>query len=57
MFLTLPSNSSVQFYPENKVSDYIVHLPKELNLTGPREVGFAELVYTNLWYNIDIDKY
>ena len=25
----------MQFYPENKVSDYIVHLPKELNLTDP----------------------
>ena len=57
MFLTLPSNSSIQFYPENKVSDYIVHLPKELNLTGPWEVGLAELIYPNSWCNIDTDNY
>ena len=47
----------MQFYPENKVSDYIVHLPKELNLTGPWEVGLAELIYPNSWYNIDTDNY
>ena len=57
MFLTLPSNSSIQFYSQNKVSDYIVHLPKELNLTGPWEVGLAELIYSNSWYNIDTNNY
>ena len=57
MFLTLPSNSFIQFYPENKVSDYIVHLPKELNLASPWEVGLAELIYQNSWYNIDTDCY
>ena len=57
MFFTLWSNSSIQFYPENKVSDYIVHLPKELNFTGPWEVGLAEFIYPNSWYSIDIDNY
>ena len=39
MYVTLPSNSSPDYYPENKISDYIVHLPKELQLPGSWEVG------------------
>ena len=57
MFLTQPSNSFIQFYPENKVLDYIAYLPKELNLTGPWEVGLAKLIYPNPWYNIDTNNY
>ena len=51
--MTLPSNSSAEYYPENKTSDFKVHLPKELDLNGSWEVGIAEIFYPNSWYNID----
>lgn len=47
----------MDFFPENTISDYIVHLPKELNLIGSWEVGLAEIVYVNSWYNIDTAPY
>ena len=56
MFLTLPSNSSMDIFPENKVSDYMVHLPKEINLSGSWELGLSEILYPNSWYNIDTNK-
>ena len=56
MFLTLPSNSSMDIYPENKLSDYMVHLPKEINLSGSWELGLSEILYPNTWYNIDINQ-
>ena len=40
-------------YPENKLSDYTVHLPKEINLSGSWELGLFEILYPNTWYNID----
>ena len=56
MFLTLPSNSSMDIYPENKLSDYTVHLPKEINLSRSWELGLSEILYLNSWYNIDTNK-
>ena len=57
MFLTLPSNSSMDIYPENKLSDYMVHLPKEINLSGSWELGLSEILYPNTWYNIDTNQF
>ena len=56
MFLTLPSNSSMDIYPENRLSDYMVHLPKEINLSGSWELGLSEILYPNTWYNIDTNQ-
>ena len=55
-FLTLPSNSSMDIYPENKVSDYMVHLPKEINLSGSWKLGLSEILCQNSWYNIDTNQ-
>ena len=57
MNVTLPSNSSPDYYPENKISDYIVHLPKELQLPGSWEVGLAEIQFNHSWYDVDTTKY
>ena len=57
MFLTLPSNSSMDIYPENRLSDYMVHLPKEINLSGSWELGLSEILYPNTWYNIDTNQF
>ena len=54
--ITLPSNSSMDIYPENKLSYYMVHLPKEINLSGSWELGLSEILYPNSWYNIDTNK-
>ena len=40
MFLTLPSNSSMDIFPE-------VHLPKEINLSESWELGLSEILYVN----------
>ena len=56
--MTLPSNASMDIYPENKTSEFIVHLPNEINLTGNDwEVGLAEIFYPNSWYNFDSVDY
>ena len=54
MFLTLPSNSFMDIYPENKLSDYMVHLPKEIN--SSRSLGLSEILYPNTWYSIDTNQ-
>ena len=46
----------MDIYPENKVSDYTVHLPKEINLSGSWELGLSEILYPNTWYNIDTNQ-
>ena len=53
MYLTLPSKSLPDFYPENKILDYIVYLPKEMHFEGFWEVGLAEIIFNHSWYNID----
>ena len=53
MFLVLPSNASMDIYPQNKTSEFTVQLPKSIDLEGSWEVGLAEIQYQNSWYNID----
>ena len=53
MYVALPSNSSPDYYPENKISDCIVHLPKELQLPGSWEVGLVKIQFNHSWYNVD----
>ena len=57
MYLTLSSSFSPEFFPKDKVSDYIVNLPNELTLKGPWEVGLAEVICSHSWYNIDTEQY
>ena len=52
-YLTLPSNSSSEFFPENTLTHYYTKLPHSINLTGGQwEVGLAEIQYPHTWYNI-----
>ena len=46
----------MDIFPENKVSDYTAHFPKEINLSGSWELGLSEILYPNSWYNIDTNK-
>ena len=53
MHLLLPSNASMDLYPSNTISNYTVHLPKQIDLNGSYEVAIAEIFYTNSWFNVE----
>lgn len=45
-YMTLPSDGSIQFFPDNKLSDYKTLLPNQLNLDdGEWEVALTEMMY------------
>ena len=52
-FVVLPSNSSMEVFPDNKTASYKVILPEELQLDRERfEVGLSEIQFPVTWYNI-----
>ena len=55
MFLVLPSNSSIEVFPDNKTSDFKVQLPKSVSLEGSWECGLAEIQYPRSWYTQYLD--
>ena len=52
-YLTLPSNSSMQFFPDNRASHYFTKLPQEINLSGDYEVGLSEIQFSSSYLNIE----
>lgn len=48
-YVTLPSNSSMNIYPENSLSHYTTRLRKPLNLTGKWEVALVEASVPTQW--------
>ena len=57
-YLTLPSNSSMEYYPENTLTSFTTRLPNSISLEGDWDVGLVEIQYPHNWYNIpeDIQK-
>ena len=55
--LTLPSNSSIGFFPENKPGLYHTKLSSSLNLEGDWEAALMEIQYPHNWHNIIEDIY
>ena len=57
-YLTLPSNSSMKYYPENTLTSFTTRLPNSIRLEGDWDVGLVEIQYPHNWYNIpeDIQK-
>ena len=53
-YVKLPSNSSVQYFPDNKTSNFLTKLSRILQLDGEWEVrvSLAEIDYPHTWYNI-----
>ena len=51
-YLTLPSNASLDVFPDNKTSSYHVQLPQTINLNGDWEVGLYSISYSNTWYTL-----
>ena len=55
MYLTLPSNSSQSFYPNNEAGHFITQLPQTINLNDDYEVGLAEIQFSNNFQNVAND--
>ena len=51
-YVTLSSYSSMQYFPDNKTSNFVTKLSRTLQLDGEWEVGLAEIVYPHTWCNI-----
>lgn len=51
-FLTLPSWTSGNLFPQNKAGDYYVKLPKPVNLYGEWKVGMVNVIIPKMWYNV-----
>lgn len=44
-YITLPSNSSIGYYPNNTVTNYITQLSQPVRLEGEWEVAVVEVIY------------
>ena len=56
-YLTLPSNGSLDYYPDNSPGHYVIRFPQEIDLTrGPWEIGLAEIQFSTTYSNIDKDS-
>lgn len=51
-YLTLPSNASMSYYPDNSLSEYTVKLPRQLQLDDSWQVGLCQITYPGLLHNI-----
>lgn len=51
-YVTLPSNSSMNVYPDNTLTHFTTLLSKPLDLRGKWEVAMAGISYTRSWYDI-----
>lgn len=51
-YLTLPSNSSEKFYPDNTLTQFTTKLQDDITLNGDWEVGLSEIIYPKTWYNL-----
>ena len=52
-YLTLPSNSSMNYYPDNTLAHYTTALAQDVDLSGRWEVGLSEIQYPYSWHNMD----
>ena len=50
-YVTLPSDNSIKFYPNNTVAHFTTKLPHRIRLDGDYEVGLAEFIYPHSWFN------
>ena len=52
-YLTLPSNSSMNYYPDNTLAHYTTVLAQDVDLSGRWEVGLSEIQYPYSWHNMN----
>lgn len=51
-YLTLPSNSSYNFFPDNRVNDFFTKLPQHIDLQGRWEVALMEMTFPVSWLTV-----
>ena len=51
-YITLPSNSSMKYFPNNTLTHFTTQLPQPIQLKGEWEVGLVEIQYPRSWYNV-----
>ena len=51
-YLTLPSNNSMDYFPDNTLTHFTTRLPQMKDLDRSWEIGLAEIQYPYSWYNI-----
>jgi hypothetical protein len=51
-FVTLPSDSSAKYYPNNTVARFVTKLPETIRLQGQYEMTLVEIIYPHNWYNV-----
>lgn len=56
-YVVLPSSSSIDVFPDNKISNFKVNLPNPLEIDVDKwEVALQEIHFNNSWYNIRENK-
>lgn len=55
-YLTLPSNSSEKYYPDNTLTHFVTKLHNDVDLSGDWEVALVDIMYPRNWYTIN-DQY
>jgi hypothetical protein len=50
-YVTLPSNSSKEFYPENTLTNFTTKLQPPFYLNQTYEVGIVEITFPYNWFN------
>jgi hypothetical protein len=51
-YITLPSDSSMSFFPNNTIAEFTTKLPETVTLDGDYEVALVELIYPSSFSNI-----
>lgn len=51
-YITLLSNSSMDYHPQNKTSSFTVQIPRHIRLEGDWEVGLAEIQYPYTFHTV-----
>jgi hypothetical protein len=52
-YITLPSDSSANNFPDNTIARFVTKLPERIRLEGENEMGLAKVIYPHTWYNVD----
>ena len=53
LLIALPSDSSLQHYPENEPNDYTVRLASPISLMGRWEAALLEMSFPYEWLNVE----
>jgi len=55
-YVTLPSNSNMEAYPDNKGGSFVVVLRDPIYLGPMWEMGLAEIIFHRDWVNVPLDE-